>query len=60
MPQGLKPIDFVGVIGTAEAVPCYKASGMELFRSQLRDFFAIKECPGPSVASNLIETPGNH
>jgi hypothetical protein len=24
--QGLKPIDFIGLIGTTEVVPCYKAS----------------------------------
>ncbi len=23
--QGLKPIDFIDLIGTAEVVPCYKA-----------------------------------
>jgi hypothetical protein len=26
IPQGLKPIDFIGFIGTTEVVPCYKAS----------------------------------
>ena len=33
IPQGLKPIDFIGFIGTTEVVPCYKASEMEFFRS---------------------------
>ena len=28
-PQGLKPIDFIGFIGTTEVVPCYKAPEME-------------------------------
>ena len=33
VPQGLKPIDFFGFIGTTKTVPCYKASEMEFFRS---------------------------
>jgi hypothetical protein len=32
-PQGLKPIDFIGFIGTTEVVPCYKARWREFFRS---------------------------
>ena len=32
-PQGLKPIDFIGFIGTTEVVPCYKARRIEFFRS---------------------------
>jgi hypothetical protein len=31
--QGLKPIDFIGFIGTTEVVPCYKAPSGEFFRS---------------------------
>jgi hypothetical protein len=33
IPQGLKPIDFIGFIGTTEVVPCYKARWREFFRS---------------------------
>jgi hypothetical protein len=33
VPQGLKPIDFIGFIGTTEVVPCYKAPKMGFFRS---------------------------
>jgi hypothetical protein len=29
IPQGLKPIEFIGFIGTTEVVPCYKASEMQ-------------------------------
>jgi len=29
--QGLKPVPSIGFIGTAEAVPCYKASENEFF-----------------------------
>jgi hypothetical protein len=33
MPQGLKPIDFIGFIGTTEVVPCYnKAPELGVFR----------------------------
>jgi hypothetical protein len=28
--QGLKPAEFVGLIGTTEVVPCYKAACAEL------------------------------
>jgi hypothetical protein len=31
--QGLKPIDFIGFIGTTEVVPCYKAHIIESFRT---------------------------
>src|ERR1035437_4588411 len=36
VPQGLKPIDFIGFIGTTEVVPCYKARWREFFRSLYR------------------------
>ena len=29
VPQGLKPIDFIGFISTTKVVPCYKAPEME-------------------------------
>ena len=32
VPQGLKPIDFISVIGTTEVVPCYKATEILLIR----------------------------
>ncbi len=35
IPQGLKPIDFIGVIGTTEVVPCYKTAADGVFRSLL-------------------------
>jgi hypothetical protein len=31
IPQGLKPIDFIGFIGTTEVVPCYKAPELGVF-----------------------------
>jgi hypothetical protein len=32
-PQGLKPIHFIGLIGTAEAVPFQNRGKIEFFRS---------------------------
>ena len=43
--QGLKPIDFVGLIGTTEVVPCYKAP--------LRGvFFAASQASSPASAGS--------
>ena len=48
IPQGLKPIDFIGFIGTTEVVPCYKTSSDGVFPQpvQARPFAALRALMG--------------
>jgi hypothetical protein len=36
MLQGLKPVNFINLIGTTEVVPFYKADAREFFRTLLK------------------------
>ena len=56
MPQGLKPLDFTGLIGTAEAVPFYKAFSIEFFRSlqSSSDFFGFTAWLEPRPFKTMI------
>src|ERR1039458_3024279 len=48
LPQGLKPIDFIGFIGTTEVVPCYKAQVFgttEVVPFQDRPVFGLVQRP---------------
>jgi hypothetical protein len=36
IPQGLKPIHFIGLIGTTEVVPCYKALKLRVFPHRVK------------------------
>jgi hypothetical protein len=62
IPQGLKPVDFVGFIGTTEVVPCYKATARLDNKTRLlgRHLQAMKSCsvtrqPGLSFFSTPLE-----
>jgi hypothetical protein len=45
IPQGLKPVDFIGVSGTTEVVPCYKTdwSKQDRFHDCMNWFLAMDE-----------------